>query len=1064
MKTTTIVAPQHPAHARGPTAQKGWRTLRWVLLVLLAAPLGCLPDIASEDQVNAHLDKLADAGQLADAVADVVVDGDEPSDTGAQQQDTGGGKGDTGAQADTAPGDTVQCLTKGDCAGKVLGLTPCKVADCVNGGCQLVQRPVQSTCKPDDDDNNQCLAFTCDAKAACVGAPAKDGTTCGFFACGKQCVSGACVGAPQSAFDDGDPCTEDYCDNGQAVRHDPITDLTKACDDGDACTGDGHCDKGACTAQALDCSDGVTCTVDSCVKGTGCAHTADDGVCDDNDPCTEDGCDAKTGCAVVGASSATLTCNDGNTCTADDHCDGKGMCTGASICSCKSAADCTSSNLCLGAMTCDQGSCVVDPKAVVTCATSGSTCSKSVCDPSSGTCVDAPQNEGKSCADGSACTTDTTCTKGACAAGKGVDCDDNNGCTEDACKASGGCTYSALQGVKCDDGSACTTADVCSKGGCVGTPKTCDDKLACTVDSCDKANGDCVFTPADQTCDDGNPCTTGACSPTAGCLQTVANEDGKCKDGDSCTTWKCGLGQCKSTYTCECQTDSDCSDGNGCTDDTCASGKCQNAGIAASKQVACDTGDKCQLADSGICGDGACKTGDKPKDCGGIDGACTKGVCDPKSGQCGLTTKPDGTGCDADSSGCTTMDFCKSGNCQAGAPPDCTGKNSACAVGTCSSSSSATFTCVAAPLSQGAPCDDGKFCTTGDACDGKGACAVSTPTTCTGGACVVAGCDETSKGCKSTLKSDGATCDDGSKCTAGTYCKAGQCLASGTRACPDANACELGICDPTTGACTTKPAPSTKTCDDGTSCTAADKCDGTGGCKGTPATTCTAPGPCLLASCNAATNKCQYTSVTSGVACSDGDKCTVGDVCDGSGSCAGKFKSGKGCECKEPKDCDDGNPCTKDGCDKGKCVGKPDADKSCKDGDPCTEETKCDSNGQCKGGAIKKCESSSACKVSVCANIEGSAACVASPKPKGAACTSSSWCAKTSACDGLGNCKTTAQKCDDGKACTKDSCDSGDEECEHSNLSCDDDKSCTADSCDPAVGCVNKPAVGTSCF
>ncbi|MCO4760663.1 MAG: hypothetical protein KC502_04120 [Myxococcales bacterium] len=1053
MKTTRNMDQHLRVAGRGQVVAERWQLSRWVLLILLMAPLGCLPDIASEQEVKAHLDKLADTGQ----VTDVIADGGQQSDTGADDKDT-----DTPKEDANKPADAVQCLTKGDCAGKVLGLTPCKVADCVNGSCQLTERPVDSTCKPDDGGGDQCQAFTCNAKAECVGSPAKDGTNCGFFACGKQCISGKCSDTPQSAYDDGDPCTQDYCDNGQAVRHDPITDLTKKCDDGDACTGEGHCDKGKCAATALDCSDGVTCTTDSCIKDKGCAHTANDGVCDDGDPCTEDGCDAKVGCAVMGASSVTLTCNDGNTCTKDDHCDGKGACTGTSTCSCQSEADCKSANLCLGAMKCEKGSCVVDPKSVVSCTTSGSTCSQSVCDPTSGKCVDEPKNEGKTCFDGNACTKGTTCTKGECAAGKDVDCNDNNACTKDSCNASGGCTYGAQEGVKCDDGSACTTSDVCSKGGCVGTPKACDDKIACTVDSCDKSTGDCKFKAADQTCDDGNPCTTGACSPSAGCLQTVANEGGKCKDGDSCTTWKCGLGQCKSTFTCECKADGDCSDGNGCTADKCASGKCQNTAIAASKKVACDTGDKCQVAGSGICDAGACKAGNKPKDCSGIDGACKKGVCDPKTGQCGLTTKPNGTGCDADGNGCTTNDFCKSGTCQKGAPPDCTGKHTMCAKGTCHSDSASSYSCIAVPFTKGTKCNDGKYCTAGDNCDGKGACVMLEPRTCLGTACATSSCDESTDSCKSTNKADGTTCSDGSKCTAGTYCKTGKCIASGTKKCPDATTCAIGACDPTTGNCTTKPAPSSKSCSDGTKCTSGDKCDGTGGCQGSVAITCTPPGPCYTAYCSASEDKCAYKPVTAGAGCDDGNKCTNKDQCDATGICMGSFKPGAGCGCGKDSHCNDGNPCTTDVCNNGKCEAKSNEGNSCSDGDPCTSNTKCDSQGKCAGGSIMSC-SNNACEFRNCVNVGGKATCEETPKPKGTPC-SAGWCAKTAACNGLGQCKATVLRCDDGKPCTKDKCDSGDKDCEHDSLDCDDDKDCTSDSCDAKVGCVFKPKLGTSCF
>lgn len=1006
----------------------------------------CIQDIATEDQVAEHLKTLADSGPVAD--------GDGAKDTSKVS--------DSGRAAD---GGLVgaQCLTKGDCAGKVLGLTPCRVADCVQGVCALVKRPIDIVCVPDENAEAACVVFRCDAAAACVAAPDKDGTKCGFFSCGKQCLAGKCVDSPQSVYDDGNPCTIDYCDNGQQVRHDPLTDLTLSCDDGDPCTKKGYCDKGLCVGSPVDCSDGVSCTNDSCVKGQGCTHTPDDASCDDGDPCSLNGCDPKAGCAVTGAAAVTATCNDGNTCTKDDHCDGKGACTGSSSCSCQTAADCITANLCLGALKCEAGSCVLNSAAVVSCPSLGETCGVNLCNPNTGKCEIVPKQEGKVCSDDDACTTDTTCTKGSCSSGKLIDCDDKNICTKDACYVSGGCSYSALDGVSCDDGSPCTSGDGCSKGGCVGAPKQCDDSVACTVDACDPKTGKCSSVPAQQTCDDGNPCTSDTCVLGSGCVHQPVKSGEKCKDGDACTTWSCAAGQCKSVFTCECQKDGDCGDGNACTKDSCVAGKCANDAVPTVAQVSCDSGDKCQVAGSGICDAGSCKAGNKPKDCSGIDKVCRKGVCDPKTGQCGLATKADGTGCDADGSGCTVKDFCKAGTCQKGAPPDCTGKDAACVTGVCKSTAPSSFSCEAQPKLKGVPCSDGKYCTVDDVCDGNGACSLTTPRSCPGGVCAVGSCDESSGSCKQALAADGAACADGSKCTAGEYCKGGVCVASASKVCPADGACTVGSCIAATGACVVKSTNNGKVCDDGSSCTSGDACDGAGGCVGTPAKTCVAPGPCYLASCNAKAGKCAFKPMQTGATCDDGNACTEKDACNASGQCFGSRIGGKACECKHPEDCKDGNPCTKDHCDKKKkkCTNKATPGAWCADGDPCTTESKCNAN-KCVGKKFKLCADGGACVANACQNIEGKATCVAASKPKGTGCNGGA-CASTSACDGLGACKATALKCDDGDPCTTDTC-APDGTCSYGKLDCDDAKPCTVDSCDATVGCVNKPTVGTSCF
>lgn len=51
------------------------------------------------------------------------------------------------------------------------------------------------------------------------------------------------------------------------------------CDDGDSCNGAETCVSGRCVAGTpMDCSDGVSCTIDGCSAGT-CTHTPDDSLC-----------------------------------------------------------------------------------------------------------------------------------------------------------------------------------------------------------------------------------------------------------------------------------------------------------------------------------------------------------------------------------------------------------------------------------------------------------------------------------------------------------------------------------------------------------------------------------------------------------------------------------------------------------------------------------------------------------------------------------------------------------------------------------------------------------------
>lgn len=97
------------------------------------------------------------------------------------------------------------------------------------------------------------------------------------------------------------------CDEEDNCFNDP-----RSCDDGDPCTDD-YCDmeSGMCAtvdSEDFRCADNDPCTVDKCVPDTGvCSHDP----CNDLDPCTADSCDPDVGCLSVSV------CDDGNPCTSD---------------------------------------------------------------------------------------------------------------------------------------------------------------------------------------------------------------------------------------------------------------------------------------------------------------------------------------------------------------------------------------------------------------------------------------------------------------------------------------------------------------------------------------------------------------------------------------------------------------------------------------------------------------------------------------------------------------------------------------------------------------------------
>lgn len=95
----------------------------------------------------------------------------------------------------------------------------------------------------------------------------------GDNACVFLPISGCCNTAADC--DDGDPCTDDICNNG-------------ACENPSI---------GGCCASASDCNDNDPCTLDSCENNV-CVNDPDPDVCDDGIDCTVDACVAMNAAAL----------------------------------------------------------------------------------------------------------------------------------------------------------------------------------------------------------------------------------------------------------------------------------------------------------------------------------------------------------------------------------------------------------------------------------------------------------------------------------------------------------------------------------------------------------------------------------------------------------------------------------------------------------------------------------------------------------------------------------------------------------------------------------------------
>jgi len=110
-------------------------------------------------------------------------------------------------------------------------------------------------------------------------------STCGFDPAGTHCVdndlcngtevcdgAGTCLNGPALNCNDSNLCTNDSCQPAIGCINAPNTD---PCSDGNACTTGDACVNGACTGQApLNCNDGNPCTQDSCDDLAGCVFLA----------------------------------------------------------------------------------------------------------------------------------------------------------------------------------------------------------------------------------------------------------------------------------------------------------------------------------------------------------------------------------------------------------------------------------------------------------------------------------------------------------------------------------------------------------------------------------------------------------------------------------------------------------------------------------------------------------------------------------------------------------------------------------------------------------------------
>ncbi|MEC7521159.1 MAG: hypothetical protein VYE22_14880 [Myxococcota bacterium] len=727
-------------------------------------------------------------------------------------------------------------------------------------------------------------------------------------------VDGSCY--PDGAPSPTNPC--EVCDASVATDAFSPNDGAR-CDDGSFCTTDDVCSAGVCGGTYRDCDDGIACN-------------------------GEESCDEAAGACAAGAP----TCASGEICDALSS-----MCV-------LDCSGCLVDGVCYG-----DGQ--VDPL---------NPCR--VCDPSASRSAWS-DNDGARCDDGAFCTTGDVCAAGVCTGGAPRACDDGVACNgvetcdelasacvagagtcaadevcdvgADACRATctgcviGGVCYGDGQrnpanqcqvcdpaidgaawsdddGARCDDGLFCTTGDTCAAGTCGGAARDCGDGIACNgAETCDEASGACVA--GAPTCGSGTLCepATDSCVTTcAGCvIGGVCYGDGQLDPSNPCQV-------CDAAVSATAWTDNDgarCDDGLFCTDaDTCSMGTCAGVARDCSDGVSCNGAETCDEAA------GACTSGSST--CAAFE------VCDVSSDRCEATC-----------AGCVTGGVCYADGTANPANP--------CEVCDVARSRGAFS------VNDGASCDDGLFCTTGDVCAG-GTCAGTATNFCDDG-----------------VSCNGAeTCSEGSdRCVAGaTTCGAGEACDPSADVCrTTCSGCVIGgVCyapattDPMDPCQVCDPARSTSAwsindggrCDDGLFCTTGDVCDASGVCGGA-ARDCGDGVSCNGAeTCNESSDRCD----PGASACAAGTVCDTGaDMC--VLTCAGCAIGGA---CYAPGSVNPANPC--EVCDTAASTSGWTANvgAACDDGQYCTTGEVCSPAGTCGGGAARDCGDGVACNGSETCN------------------------------------------------------------------------------------------------
>lgn len=140
--------------------------------------------------------------------------------------------------------------------------------------------------------------------------------------------------------------------------------------------------------------------------------------------------------------------------------------------------------------------------------------------------------------------------------------------------SSGACAERAeADGVACGADNLCLINATCQVGECVGTARDCDDRNACTRDSCAPAVG-CLREDVSASCP-GAPvesCQVPRCDPLTGCALSPAADGTPCGENDCTTARVCIAGACVKRAAPEgstCAPATPCRDSGYCREQAC---------------------------------------------------------------------------------------------------------------------------------------------------------------------------------------------------------------------------------------------------------------------------------------------------------------------------------------------------------------------------------------------------------------------------------------------------------------------------------------------------------------